>query len=113
MRGMKKARMLGNYVEHLAKEKQLSVSDLGGILNCEEKYVELFLKGRMYFSFNQVSNLSKALDVSVGDLLAGDEKIYNDTVVHCLHKFSDSDNREMILDLIDDYVDILNAVNNS
>lgn len=110
---MKKARMLGNYVSHLANDKQLSVSDLGKILDCEENHVELFLKGRMFFSFNQVANLSKALNVSVGDLLAGNEELYSNTVVHCMHKFSDPNNREMILDLIDDYVDVLNAVNNN
>ena len=73
---MKSARMLGNYVEYLAEQKGLSVSDLSQALGCDQNKVASFLKGRAYASFSQISNLAKILGASVTDLLAGDVHHY-------------------------------------
>ena len=108
---MQEARMLGNYVEHLAAQKGLSISDLSKLLVCDERQVCSFLKGRAYASFEQLSTLAKALDTSVAVLLQGNEATYSASVVHCMNDFDNPQNREEILDLIDDYVDILEAVN--
>ena len=107
---MKEARMLGNYVEHLATQKGLSISDLGSILGCSDNHVCSFIKGRAYASFTQIASLASALGTSIEELLAGDEKKYNSTIVHCMNEFQDTENRESILDLIDNYVDIVDAV---
>lgn len=107
---MQKARMLGNYVQCLADEKGLSISDLAEVLDCEPLQVRSFLKGRSYASYEQISALSKRLDTTVGQLLSGDENLYSATVVRCMNRFDDSQKREFILDLIDDYVDIVDAV---
>lgn len=107
---MKSARMLGNYVEYLAEQKGLSVSDLSQALGCDQNKVASFLKGRAYASFSQISNLAKILGASVADLLAGDVHHYNETVVDCMNGFDNSQNREMVLDLIDNYIDVIDAV---
>ena len=105
------ARVLGNYVEHLAKQNELSISDLSRILVCDEQQVYSFIKGRAYASFGQLSKLADALGTTVADMIAGDEATYNATVVHCMNEFQDPAKREVILDLIDSYVDIFDAVN--
>lgn len=107
---MQSARMLGNYVEHLMPTKNLTRSGLGEILGCDLRQVDAFLKGRAYASFPQIQALAKALGTSVSDLLAGDAERYGASVVHCMNDFQDPENRERILDLIDDYVDVLDAV---
>ena len=107
---MQEARMLGNYIQHLAQEKDMSNSDLSRILGCTENRVYSFLKGRAFASFNQIQKLADALDISVDTLLTGDPKSYNASVVHCMNEFDDSSNREFILDLIDQYIDIYDAV---
>lgn len=107
---MQEARMLGNYVEHLAQRKGLSISDLSRILDCTENQVYSFIKGRAYASFAQISTLATELGATIEELLHGDERTYNATVVHCMNDFQDNKNRETILDLIDDYVDIVDAV---
>lgn len=107
---MQKARMLGNYIEHLAKSKELSISDLSKILECDENKVNALIKGRAFASFSQIGNLAKYMGVSISELLSGDEELYNKSVVHCMHEFQDPKQREFILDLIDDYVDIVDAV---
>ena len=107
---MQEARMLGNYVAHLAERKGLSISDMSKLLNCTEAQVFSFIKGRAYASFEQISKLAAELGASIEELLVGNEQIYNDTVVYCMNGFQDNSNREFILDLIDDYVDIVDAV---
>lgn len=107
---MQEARMLGNYVEHLANTKGLSISDLSKILGCSDNRTYSFIKGRAFASFSQMSNLASALDVSIDKLLTGDIDSYNATVVHCMNDFDDPTKREEILDLIDNYIDIVDAV---
>ena len=107
---MYEARMLGNYVMHLSESKGLSVSDLCRILDCDEHKVKALFKGRAFASFAQLSSLADALDASVECLLHGDDSVYNKTVVHCMNELQDKANRESILDLIDDYVDIVDLL---
>lgn len=107
---MQEARMLGNYVEHLANRKGLSISDLSRILDCSENQAYSFVKGRAFASFSQLSTLAEEFGVTIDELLSGDEQTYNATVVHCMNDFQDASKREDILDLIDDYVDIVDAV---
>ena len=110
---MQQSRMLGNYVQQLAKEKNLSDSDLRNILNCNEEQLQNFVKGRAYATYQQISLLATKLGVTVKQLLAGDENSYNETVVHCMNKFNDTSKREFILDLIDNYIDIYDSVEKS
>ena len=107
---MREARMLGNYVEHLAEERGLSISDLSRILDCSEHQVYGFVKGRNLASFAQISKLATALDMSIDNLLSGNNDIYNSSIVHCMNGFQDDNNREFILDLIDSYVDVADAI---
>lgn len=80
---MKKARMLGSYAGHLAKQRGNSVSHLSQLLSCTETQVQAFFKGRAFPSYNQLSALAKALGTTPKRLIAGDEQSYNETVVHC------------------------------
>ena len=107
---MKQARMIGNFVEKKAESAGLGISDLSTALNCTEQKTKSFLKGRAVLSFNQILSLSKLLGTSVNDILAGDEATYNSTVVHCMNDFENTDDREMILDIIDEYMDIRDSV---
>lgn len=107
---MHEARMLGNYVEHLAETKGLSISDLSKIIGCTENQTYAFVKGRAYASFAQMSSLASALGTTVEGLLSGDATRYNATVVHCMNDFQNINKREEILDLIDNYIDIVDAV---
>lgn len=77
---MKKARMLGSYAGHLAKQRGNSVSHLSQLLSCTETQVQAFFKGRAFPSYNQLSALAKALGTTPKRLIAGDEQSYNATV---------------------------------
>ena len=108
---MKEARILGNQVQYLANEKGLSISALSQILSCEESQVYALIKGRAFASYAQINKLSEELGTTVESLLRGNQEVYNSTVVHCMNKFHNDDNREKILDIIDGYIDIVDALN--
>lgn len=107
---MQKARMLGNNVQWLADRENVSIEELSSLLNCSENQMRAFFKGRTFASYPQIQILAKKLGVSVATLLEGNEDVYKRTVVHCMNSFDDDSNREKILDIIDDYMDVLNAV---
>lgn len=107
---MQGARMLGNYVDYLAKKKNIPCSDLAELLECSEHQVSSFLKGRLHASFPQMLKLAQKLDSTVDRLLDGDEVIYKQTVVECMNDFDQDKNREEILDIIDNYIDLCDAV---
>lgn len=107
---MKGARVLGNYVQKLAEDQNVSIPELSVLMNCSELQVKSFFKGRFLASFRQLETLSHQFGVKVSDLIKGDEAHYNKTVVHCMEDFEDTNNRELILDIIDDYMDIQNAL---
>ena len=107
---MQKARMIGNYVEHLAQAQNLSVHDISSVLGCSDAQINEFFKGRFFLNYAQLNHLAEKLQVNVHDILAGYPEQYSATVVHCMNEFDDANNREQILDLIDDYLDILDRV---
>ena len=107
---MKASRMLGNFAEHKIKEKNIAIERLEKSLNISKEQIIEFYEGRYYLSFVQLKELAKTIDVSIETLLHGDEQEYNSSVVHCMNDFQNNNNREQILDLIDDYLDIYDAI---
>lgn len=107
---MRNARIMGNYIQHLADENGISEKNLAEILECSERNVLELFKGFVYPSFAQVTKLADLFNVSAEDILLGNSTEYNKTVVHCMNDFDFIENREFILDLIENYVDIKNAV---
>lgn len=107
---MKETRVIGNYVQYLAHSKDLSEDDLARLLDCSPDQIYSFFKGRSYASFSQLQKLATLFDTTVADLINGDLERYNSTVVHCMNDFQDPNNREKILDIIDGYIDIVDAL---
>ena len=109
---MQEARMIGYRVDKYARERNIAYEELSSIIECNEISFKSFIKGRAFVSFNQLSLLAKHLGVDIMSLLAGDEDGYNKAVVHCMNEFADNNNREKILDIIDDYMDVLDSLSN-
>ena len=107
---MRKARTLGNYVRCLVEEKGISISDLCRVLDLTEDQIQAFFFGGKFISYAQLSALSEFLGVSIEEMLEGDEEQYNNTVVCSFGDFDDVENRELVLDIIDDYLDVMEAV---
>lgn len=107
---MKKMRILGDMIQKLVQEKEKTSDDISKILGCNIEQVEDIYKGRLFLSFSQLEKLAEYLGVTVDILLKGDIAHYEKTVVHCVGEFKNSENREKILDIIDDYLRLKNMV---
>lgn len=70
-------------------------------MGCHEVQVQRFLKGFAYASFQQIEAIAAALRVSIQDLLREDSE----------HQGDEPAKSKMVLDIIHDYVDVVDAVN--
>lgn len=107
---MQKARMLGNYLRQLVEERGMTAAGLGTLLGCSERQICALFAGRRFLTFDQLSTLANTFSVPVEKLLAGDPVHYNKTVTHNMNRFEDTGKREQILDIIDDYMDVFDAL---
>jgi len=104
-------RKFGNMIQKKVEDKKATDEQLAHVLQLEEHEVNMLYKGRLYLSREQLHALSDFLDESIDTLMNGDEEYYTKNMVHCMTDFTDINNREMILDFIDSYLDIYKAAN--
>lgn len=87
------AQKIGDFIKELRKEKNLTQKELAEILNCTDKAVSRWETGRGIPEISLLIPLSKALDVSVNELLMGEriieeeikeksEQLIVETIVH-------------------------------
>lgn len=107
---MKAMRLLGDRIAMLAQRDHLKKEDIAEILRCQPSQVALAYKGRAFLSLPQLEKLAQQFHTTIEDLLAGDEKHYEESFVHCMGAFEVPENRECMLDILDDYLSLLDAV---
>ncbi len=106
---MKEMRLMGNLVQKLSDDAKLDINFMCQHLDCTENQYHSFLSGRLFLSVNQLEKLASLFNITVDKLMDGDEECYERNIVHCMGEFEDSNNREKILDIIDDYLTLLSA----
>ena len=104
-------RRFGNMVQKLMEERSYSNDQLAQTLQLDESEIRMLYKGRLYLSLVQLDVLAEFLNADIDVLMAGDNSYYEQNIVHCMTPFTNEDNREKILDFIDTYLDIYEAVN--
>ena len=100
---MKYFRMVGNYIENLAKQNNIKPTDLAQLLSCSEDKIYLLYRGLVYPSIPQLNKIAEFFSVNLEDILNGDEELYKRTFVH-------GDHSEKALDLIEDYISIRSVI---
>lgn len=110
MVALESMRVLGNMIQKLTEEDGVSTQELGKIINCTDAQVRQLFKGRLFLSYDQLTAVAKRLRVSTDVLLGGDIDHYRATFVDCVGEFSYDENREIVLDIIDDYLDLRTAI---
>lgn len=66
--------------------------------------------GRLFLTGPALSKAARICQVPADSLVNADVTAYDAKVVHCMSEFKDRENREMILDLIDAYIDAKEAL---
>jgi len=105
--------MLGYHIRQLADKQDITDAELSQTLGYTEQQVKALMQGRVLPTFERLSKLANLFNVSVLDLIQDDEKQYNKYMTDCVGQFSDNKNRETILDIIDDYLDVVDAISAS
>lgn len=107
---MKDLRLLGSTIHKLSLDNGISKAKMQEVLGCSYDQVSAIYDGRVFPSFGDLCELASLFGVTVEEMLHGDENYYDANVVHCKGAFSDANNREEILDIIEDYLILLDAV---
>jgi len=107
---VKEFRRMGHFVATKAKELQITGEELANGIGCSAEKISALFKGRLMLSYPQIELLATLLLVSPENIVHGDNTAYDTDFVHCMATFKEKDNREKILDFIDTYIDICEAV---
>lgn len=108
---MKEVRTIGNNIKVFSEKKGVSEERLSTLLCQPLEEVRMVLAGRKILSFPKLEILSKEFQIPVENLM--EEKVGTDYsyAIDCMKSFSKESNREKVLDLIYDYLDVLDSVN--
>lgn len=100
-------RMIGNNIHSLMSKKGITPEHLSERTGFSNNDLQRIFDGRLILSPNDFKAISDALNVKIEDIMSEHE---SDCFVHCMHDFQDVKNREMILDLMDAYIDVVEMV---
>lgn len=106
---MKDLRMLGSMINKLSLDNGLPIDELERVFRCSSEQVQALFEGRLFPSFEELQEFAQRVGTSVAMLLEGDEEYYNKTIVHCMGSFENNENREEVLDIIENYLTLLNV----
>lgn len=108
---MKTQRIMGYTMKKYMLESKLTYEDVAAQMGWNSSDVRQVMSGRKMISLPQIKQMAKVFKVPYEDIINGDVVYYNDSIVHCMNPFVNIENREKILDIIEDYLDVYEAVN--
>lgn len=100
-------RRLGYNIEKASQRKYNTIDDFAKAVNLSLRDVHRLFEGRLVLSPFQLKAISEKVDISLKELLDVSGK-YN--LVECMGSFKDKRNEDKVLDLIDDYIDLMEAI---
>lgn len=72
--------------------------------------VQKLYKGRLFLTGSDLDKVAELCEVSAETLIDADSADYDAHIVHCMTEFKNRENKELILDLIDAYIDAKEAL---
>lgn len=106
---MKELRLLGSTIQKLAQENQVNEERLGAVFNCASDQIAAIFDGRVFPAYEELEAFAELVRTDLEEMLRGDEAFYDKNVVHYMGMFADSEKREEVLDIFDDYLTLLSA----
>lgn len=100
-------RRLGYNIEKASLSKYASKAEFAQAINLSVADVTRVFEGRLLLSPVKLKELAKLIGTSVRDLLDVTGE-YN--FVECMGNFKNKENEDKILDMIDNYIDLLEAI---
>lgn len=100
----KLSRIVGKNIELAVKKKYDNVEDFRKDIDFTQRDLDRLFTGRVLVHFKKFKQIAELVEVPVIELL-DTNKDY--TFVHAYGEFSNRENEHKILDLIDDYIDLV------
>lgn len=100
-------RRLGNNIEKASKRTFKQTEEFASAINWSLKDVHRLFEGRLAVSPLQLKVISEKINTPVKTLLDISGEY---TLVECMGNFKDVKNQDKILDLIDNYIDLIEAI---
>lgn len=109
---MNEARVLGNNVRVLLGDNGIEQSTFANKLGYSEEEVQRLLEGRLYAAEEDMEDIAAFFGVSVSYLHTRLDaaRYQNAGCIHCNNDFKNEGNQELILDIIDMYCDVKEAM---
>lgn len=101
---MRYSRIIGYNINKIIKQKNIKKSEFASNLNYSDSDVNRIIEGRLVLTPQDLFDIAEKLNVSIEDLIK--DKKYSG----CMKKFINKDYREKILDIIDMYIDLKEAI---
>lgn len=101
---MERLRQLGMNIYVLSKQNNISVGDLAAALNTSEYRINKSFYGRVLYSYPELETVSKVLNTDVHYLLNAELNDDSLTNYREYGKFTNKDNKNKILDIIEDVI---------
>lgn len=102
-------RKIGFAIQQASGDQETSAR-LCAELGISKQELQKLYKGRLFLTGADLDKVAEVCGISVEALMDTDSTDYDAQVVHCMTKFQNCENREMILDLIDAYIDAKEAL---
>ena len=107
---MASLRDLGYRIMTLSKNNEALISELCSKLNFSRLDLNRLFYGKLSLTPLQIKTVASTLSVSVEDLINYKNQDSYKDIVHCMSSFSSQENCNEVLDIIDSYVDIKEAL---
>ena len=100
----KLSRIVGKNIELAANKKYADIEDFRKDIGFSKRDFDRLFTGRVLVHYQKFKQIAELVEVPVVELLNTDKDY---TFVHAYGEFSNKENEHKILDLIDDYIDLV------
>ncbi len=100
-------RRLGSNIEKASRSNYKQIEEFANDTNLSVRDVHRLFEGRLILSPLQLKVISEKVNTPLKELLDISGEY---TLVECMGRFKDEKNEDKILDLIDNYIDLVEAV---
>ena len=108
---MRNMRILGSRIEEKVNELGLSPDEACMLIGCTRDFYLEMTKGLIIPTYELLSHIIKCLGIPEGELINSDLSYYENEFVDAIGDFTIIEEREKILDIIEDYYRLRKVAN--
>ena len=101
-------RILGDNIGELMRKEGIKPITIANKLNCSERDVWRIIEGKLLVIPEMLDKIAEILGTTPNNLLQLDSELSIPNL-ECMEEFSNPDNLDRILDLIDEYVELVES----